>query len=94
MGSRGLLDGPKFSGSHTTLTQHAEDVVAALKKMDEVTKISIGRIKPGTKSTGVKVTDEGAALKVVVKGDGASQTFHVYCTDRPTVRAMLLTTDF
>jgi len=89
---RRLLAGDKFSGSHSTLIKEAEEVVAALKKLPEVTKIVIDRIVPvgRVKSGVIKVTEESKALKISVKGSGAVQILYVYGTDWNKIKDLML----
>lgn len=83
---KGLLRGAKFSGLHTTVIPDAVDLLAMLKRWEEVTKISVGIITPcKVAEPRVKVKVESHALKLQVRGRNAVQVFYVYGSDLPTV---------
>lgn len=83
---KGLLRGAKFSGTHTTVIPDAIDLLTTLKRLGEVTKISVGLITPcKVAEPRVKVKLESHALKLQVRGRNAVQVFYVYGSDLPAV---------
>jgi hypothetical protein len=76
------------------MTQDAAKVVAFAQRIPEVTKISLGIIKPGGVSRGLtlKITDEPACLRISVRGSDAFQELRLYATDKQAVREALATT--
>jgi hypothetical protein len=46
MAKKGLLRGSKFSMTHSTVIEAAEQFLMEAKKLDSVSKISVGIIKP------------------------------------------------
>lgn len=88
--ARGLINGPKFNGKHTTLIAAAEKVVRELRADPRVTKIVIGIIKTkhgGTHS--LKATEIMAGLRVVISTPGNVQELFVYTAEPVAVREML-----
>lgn len=78
---RGLLKGPKFSGSHSTVIPSAVPAVEAAKACEHVTKIGLGIITPLKKGEPhLKFTEVSGGLKMQVRGANAVQLFWLYTT--------------
>lgn len=74
--------GGKFGGSHTSLIDHAVDVVDAAAKLEFVSRIVLGVIDHGkSKKPRLKFKPIQAGLEVVVYGPITLQTVYVYTTD-------------
>lgn len=87
---RGLLKGPKINQNHSTVIPGAEIVVAAARKHEAVTGVSISIIegvRGGRRS--LKMAPIPAGLKVKAQSDGAVQTLYVYTDNIETVSAAI-----
>ncbi len=79
---RGLLEGPKFNGKHSTVIPDAIPVVEAARDSPHVTKIALGVITPLHKGKEhLKFTPTGGGLKMQVRCSHAVQVFWLYTTD-------------
>jgi hypothetical protein len=88
---KGLLRGSKFSRSHSTVIQDAEEFLTVAKDIDLISKISIGLITPCSAGpVRIKIQIDPHALRVQVRGRNAVQTFYVYGSDLEAIRAQLL----
>lgn len=82
---KGLLKGPKFSGSHSTVIDCAIPAVAAAKLSPYITKIGLGIITPVRPAKPhIKFTAVSGGLKMQVRGTNAVQLFWLYTTE-PTI---------
>ena len=83
---KGLLKGPKFSGSHSTVISSAIPALEAAKESPHVTKIGLGVISPcRTADTHLKFTPVSGGLKMQVRGTNAVQIFWLYTKEPATV---------
>jgi len=79
---RGLLEGPKFNGKHSTVIPDAIPMVEAARDCPHVTKIALGVITPLHKGTEhLKFTPASGGLKMQVRGSHAVQVFWLYTTN-------------
>lgn len=79
---RGLLEGPKFNGRHSTVIPDAIPAVEAARDSPHVSKIALGVITPLHKgSTHLKFTPTNGGLKMQVRGSHAVQIFWLYSTN-------------
>jgi hypothetical protein len=86
----GLLRGSKFNMRHHTVIPDAERFIRRVKAFEQVTKISIGIIKPApVANPGIKLTVEKHALRVQFRGKNAVQTFFIYGNDLVKIKALL-----
>src|ERR1700730_14491264 len=79
--AKGLLKGPKFSGSHSTVIKSAIPAIEAAKACQYVTKIGLGiitRTRAGKEH--LKFTQVSGGLKMQVRGHSAVQLFWLYTT--------------
>jgi len=80
--TRGLLEGPKFNGRHSTVIPDAILAVEAARDCAHVTKIALGVITPLHKGKEhLKFTPASGGLKMQVRGSHAVQVFWLYTTD-------------
>ncbi len=79
---RGLLEGPKFNGRHSTVIPDAIPAVEAARDCDHVTKIALGVITPLHKGKEhLKFLPVSGGLKMQVRGSHAVQIFWLYTTN-------------
>lgn len=79
---RGLLEGPKFNGRHSTVIPGAIPAVVAARDCPHVNKIALGVITPLHKGPEhLKFTPTTGGLKMQVRGTHAVQVFWVYTTN-------------
>jgi hypothetical protein len=79
---RGLLEGPKFNGKHSTVIPDAIPMVEAARDCPHVTKIALGVITPLHKGKEhLKFTPASGGLKMQVRGSHAVQVFWLYTTN-------------
>ena len=79
---RGLLQGGKFNGRHSTVIPDAIPAVEAARDCAQVTKIALGVITPLHKGREhLKFTPSSGGLKMQVRGSHAVQVFWLYTTD-------------
>jgi hypothetical protein len=79
---RGLLQGAKFNGRHSTVIPSAIPAVEAARDCPHVTKIALGVITPlHSGKEHLKFTAESGALKMQVRGTHAVQVFRLYTTN-------------
>lgn len=79
---RGLLEGPKFNGKHSTVIPDAIPVVEAARDCPHVSKIALGVITPLHKGKEhLKFTPTSGGLKMQVRGSHAVQVFWLYTTN-------------
>lgn len=91
------VDGPRISGSHTTVIEQSEPVVKFLQKVPNVSKITPGNIdnNAGSGRSGVKrikIIDKDKCIKIAVSGNSANQDLWVYLKDnddRQRAKALL-----
>ncbi len=82
MAKKGLLRGGKFSMTHSTVIDAAEQFLLEAKKLDSVSKISVGIIKPcASGPRNIKFVVEQHAIRVTVRGVRYVQTFYIYGAD-------------
>lgn len=88
---KGLLRGAKFNGRHSTVIPEATRVIAAAKRLPEVTKIILGYIvRPaGRTKPQLKFVEIPAGIRISVRGRSAQQTLIVYTSDRRQTLAVL-----
>ena len=83
--------GGKFTGSHTTVIEAAEDLMKMLNRSELVKKIVIGIIKQkvgkNASQARYKIQPNGAGLKLVVNGSKTVQEFYIYTDDQPALEA-------
>lgn len=76
--------GGKITDSHSTATETAIIVIEVIAKLNEVTKISLGKIKHiGGGERRLKCLPITGGLKIAVRGSGAVQDLFVY-TNNPS----------
>jgi hypothetical protein len=78
---RKLLEGKKFNRRHSTIIEDAVGLIKAIKGIGEVTKISIGVIKPtnhGTYRVKALWENHATAVALTVRGKNAVQDFWIY----------------
>ena len=83
----------KTTTSHTTLTEIAREVVEAIHKMENVSKVSIGIIKTTTSKggkRGIKFLPITGGLKASVRGSGTIQELYIYTKDPQNTEKTLL----
>ncbi|MEI6058072.1 MAG: DUF2103 domain-containing protein [bacterium] len=71
----------KTTPSHTTLTETAREVIEALHKIEDVSKVSIGIIKTTSSKggkRGIKFLPITGGLKAAVRGSGTVQELYIY----------------
>jgi hypothetical protein len=79
---RGLLEGAKFNGRHSTVIPSAIPAVEAARDCPHVTKIALGVITPVRKGKEhLKFTPATGGLKMQVRGANAVQIFWLYTTN-------------
>jgi hypothetical protein len=79
---RGLLEGSKFNGKHSTVIPDAIPMVEAARDCPHVTKIALGVITPLHKGKEhLKFTPASGGLKMQVRGSHAVQVFWLYTTN-------------
>ena len=79
---RGLLEGAKFNGRHSTVIPSAIPAVEAARDCAHVTKIALGVITPlHAGKEHLKFTSVSGGLKMQVRGQHAVQVFWLYTTD-------------
>ncbi len=72
----------KITRSHTSTIEKAEEVVAMIQKLPEVTKISLGIIKHiGVGKPTVKFHEITGGFKAVIRGNISIQEIFVYTKD-------------
>jgi hypothetical protein len=76
MAKKGLLRGGKFSMTHSTVIEAAEQFLMGAKRLDSISKISVGIIKPC-----IKFVMEQHAIRAQVRGVRYVQTFYIYGSD-------------
>ncbi len=82
MAKKGLLRGGKFSMTHSTVIEAAERFLLEAKKLDSVSKISVGIIKPCPSGPrNLKLVMEEHAIRVQIRGGHSVQTFYIYGRD-------------
>lgn len=82
MAKKGLLRGGKFSMTHSTVIEAAEQFLMGAKRLNSISKISVGIIKPcasGPRS--IKFVMEQHAIRAQVRGVRYVQTFYIYGPD-------------
>ena len=75
----------KVSSSHTSTIDVAEDVVKSASKLDCVSKIVLGVIRPikgPPASKSIKMTPIPAGIRVKVRGPKSVQELFIYTRDR------------
>lgn len=78
---RGLLQGAKFNGRHSTVIDSAIPAVEAARDCAHVTKIALGVITPLHRGPEhLKFTPTTGGLKMQVRGTNAVQVFWLYTT--------------
>jgi hypothetical protein len=91
-GRKGVLRGKRFQSRHSTVTDPAAEVLAALRPLSIVNRVNIGEIRPIRRRATdrrVKASPMSGGLRLAVIGGGAVQDVYVY-TDAPEdVRAVL-----
>lgn len=83
----------KTTSSHTTLTEVAREVVEALHKTEDVSKVSIGIIKTTASKggkRGIKFLPITGGLKATVRGSGTVQELYIYTKDLESTQKLLL----
>lgn len=82
--------GGKFSGSHSTVIDHAVRVVDKAARLEEVSKIVLGMIDHA-KSRRPRITfkEIPAGLDVIVHGPISKQTIYVYTSNAKTTQQAL-----
>ncbi len=82
MATKNHRSGGKFSGSHTTAIDAVITLVDKAANQPEVTKISLGLIKPGLSPAGgqrrVKISEEEGAILLQVRDNTSQQVVRVY----------------
>jgi Predicted metal-binding protein (DUF2103) len=79
---RGLLQGAKFNGRHSTVIQSAIPAVEAARDCPHITKIALGVITPlHNGKEHLKFTPTSGGLKMQVRGTTAVQVFWLYTTN-------------
>ncbi len=74
--------GGKFSMTHSTVIEAAEQFLMEAKKLDSVSKISVGIIKPcASGPRNIKLVLEQHAIRTQVHGVRYVQTFYIYGAD-------------
>lgn len=77
----------KITRSHTSAIEKAEEVVAMIQKLPEVTKISLGIIKHiGVGKPTVKFHEITGGFKAVIRGNISIQEIFVYTKDSSEVQ--------
>lgn len=77
----------KITRSHTSTIAKAEEVVAMIQKLPEVTKISLGIIKHiGVGKPTVKFHEITGGFKAVIRGNISIQEIFVYTKDMSGVQ--------
>src|SRR5690349_4132276 len=78
--------GGKITASHSTLSAAAAEIVDCLQRIDSISKIAIGIIKPisgrGSGAVVVKLSEELSGMLVQVTEKGSSQVLRFYTADR------------
>ena len=88
---RGLLQGAKFNGRHSTVIPDAIPAVEAARDCPHVTNIALGVITPLHKGKEhLKLTPASGALKMQVRGANAVQVFWLYTTDAEAAMAEIM----
>jgi hypothetical protein len=83
---RGLLQGAKFNGRHSTVIPEAIPAVEAARDCRHVSKIALGVITPLHKGKEhLKFTPTTGGLKMQVRGSHAVQIFWLYTTNSEAV---------
>ncbi len=71
--------GRKLTRSHTTITEKAKEVVSAIERLPDVTKISLGIIKQiGLGKPAVKFHPITGGFRCIVRGNVSIQEIWVY----------------
>jgi hypothetical protein len=79
---RGLLQGGKFNGRHSTVIDSAIPAVEAARDCPHVTKIALGVVTPlRAGKEHLKFTPTTGGLKMQVRGTTAVQVFWLYTTN-------------
>lgn len=90
MANKDSRNGGKFSGKHSTLIPVARMVADIADNCPVVTKICLGFIKAGLRSTNgqrrLKITDKGTCLLLAVRDNNSHQEIHVYAEDNVTAK--------
>ena len=85
--------GGKITASHSTLSAAAAEVVDCLNRIEPISKIAIGIIKPirgrGSGGVVVKLTEELSGMLVQVTEKGSSQELRYYTSQRAAAKAEL-----
>jgi hypothetical protein len=79
---KGLFAGGKFNHRHSTVIEAAESFLVKAKKLDSVSKISLGAIErcaPGKRR--IKFVQERTAIRVQIRGVNDVQFFYMYGPD-------------
>ncbi len=90
MANKDSRSGGKFSGKHSTLVPAARMMADIANDCPVVTKICLGFIKAGLRSTNgqrrLKITDKGSCLLLAVRDNGSHQEIYVYAEDNVTAK--------
>jgi len=79
--------------SHTSTTDATAEIITVLKKLKEVSKISIGIIKPTTSKGGkraIKFLPITGGVVAMVRGSGTVQELYIYTNETDFVKSYLL----
>ena len=69
----------KVSPSHSARIEIVEKIYRALQSEPEITKFSMGPIKPaGNGQIRIKIGDDTGAIKITARGQTAVQIFRIY----------------
>ncbi len=91
MSNKVKLGGGKVTASHTTVTEAGEEVVRHARRLELVTKISLGQIwhvSGGRRD--LKFLPIIAGLKAKVRGNGAVQELYIYTKEPKKVERLLM----
>lgn len=84
------FSGPKFGKSHSTVIDHAVDMVKAAKKMPWVRKIVLGEIKQcGSGLIRYDFKDIQAGIEVMVRGPRTVQKIALITSNREETKVEL-----
>lgn len=75
------LAGKKITDSHSTIISEAYALVQCAEKLDQVTKISLGIIRPCSGGRGkifLKIKDTQSGLEAIIRGNSSVQTIYLY----------------
>jgi hypothetical protein len=88
-----MLQKIKITRSHTSTTDATAEIIKALKKLKEVSKISIGIIKPTTSKGGkraIKFLPITGGIVAIIRGSGTVQELYIYTSEIDFVKNYLL----